>query len=151
MPLGAMLWEDQTKTITRRITEVGEKGLVAEVDFDGECKGTGRMAGMVARFAGTDKYAWNPAVDDVITGTAQGQMTFRSGEIVLFKAVGIGNQVSFPAAAQLNVLSPLNFINPHPKLSFLRNTLVLWDARVDLKNGTATGWAYEWTSPKPTK
>ena len=115
MPLGAMLWEDQTnKTITRRITEVGEKGLVAEVDFDGECKGTGRMAGMVARFAGTDKYAWNPAVDDVITGTAQGQMTFRSGEIVLFKAVGIGNQVSFPAAAQLNVLSLLNFINPHP-------------------------------------
>jgi len=27
MPLGAMLWEDQTKTITRRITEVGEKGV----------------------------------------------------------------------------------------------------------------------------
>jgi hypothetical protein len=78
-------------------------------------------------------------------------MTFRSGEIVLFKAVGIGNQVSFPAAAQLNVLSLLNFINPHPNLSWLRNTLVVYDARVDLKKGTATGWAYEWTSPKPTK
>jgi hypothetical protein len=143
-----MLWEDQTKTIARRISEIDEKGLVAEVDFDGECIGTGRMAGMVARFAGTDKYQWKPGVDAAITGTAQGQMTFRSGEIVLFKAVGIGNQVSFPSATQLNVLSLLNFIDPPQSFSWLRSTLVLWEARVDLQNRTATGWAYEWTPPK---
>ena len=149
MPLGPLLWEDTTKTVTRRIPDVADRGILAEVDFVGECKGAGRMAGMVARFTGTDRYWWDPAVNEVITGTAQSQLTFQSGEIVLFKATGIGNQVSFPSNAALNVISLFNFIKPPNNLAWLRSTLVLWEAYVDLKTQTSIGWAYEWVSPKP--
>jgi hypothetical protein len=151
MPVGAMLWEDTTKTTTRRVKNIDEEGIMAEVDFVGECKGSGRMAGMVARFEGTDIYRWKPTVNEVITGTAQSQLTLQSGEILLFKAVGIANQVSFPSNAALNVISLFNFIDPPDKFAWLRKTLVLWEAYVDLKTQTSVGWAYEWTSPKPKK
>jgi len=149
MPLGAMLWEDQTKTIVRRTKGVSEEGILAEVDFVGECKGTGRLAGMVARFQGTDTYKWKPTADIVISGTSDNQLTFQGGEIVLFKAVGIANQINFPSTEALNVLSLFNFVDPHPDFAWLKNTLVLWEAHVDLRTQTATGWAYEWVSRKP--
>jgi hypothetical protein len=149
MPLGAMLWEDQTKTIVRRTKDVSETGILAEVDFVGEARGSGRLAGMVARFQGTDTYKWNPAADVVISGTSENQLTFQNGEIVLFKAVGIANQINFPSTEALNVLSLFNFVDPHPNFAWLKNTLVLWEAYVDLRTQTATGWAYEWVSRKP--
>ena len=150
MPLGAMLWEDKTKTVVRRTKEVSETGILAEVDFVGEVKGSGRLAGMVARFQGTDTYKWKTTADIVISGTSENQLTFQSGEIVLFKAVGIANQINFPSTEALNVLSLFNFIDPHPKFAFLKNMLVLWEAYVDLRTQTSTGWAYEWVSRKPT-
>ena len=142
----------QTKTIVRRIIDVSDKGISAEVDFAGEITGSGRLAGMGAKFEGTDFYVWKPApaTAQLITGTAQSELAFRSSEIVLFKAVGLGNQTSYSPPMTLSVVSLLSFVEPPESFSWMRITPVIWEAVVDLESQTSTGTAWEWVSPRST-
>lgn len=92
----------------------------------------------------------DPATAQLITGTAQSELTFRSGEIVLFKAVGLGNQTSYSPPMTLSVVSLLSFVEPPESFSWVRITPVIWEAVVDLESQTATGTAWEWVSPRST-
>jgi hypothetical protein len=93
---------------------------------------------------GTDDY-WEKLTGEVITGTACGVLALQD-EFVPFKAVGIGKLVRRSPLGVESLLSLIYFVDPPESLSWMRNTLVLWEAMTDPKTHSVTATAYEWTS-----
>jgi len=143
MPLGEKLWEEKSKAVGRRFLDVAEKAVHEEVSFVGEIKGFGKLKGVEGRVSGTDDY-WEKLTGDVIHGTACGVMRLRE-DIIPFKAVGIGKMVRQSPLAIEKLLSLIYFVDPPPDFSWMRTTLVLWEAVTDPKSQTITATAYEWT------
>jgi hypothetical protein len=146
MPLGEKLWEETSIAGGARIKDVSEKGVSQEISFAGQCTWFGRLEGRVAKVVGTDDF-WEKATGDVMTGTARGVMTFQDGEyeIVPFKAIGIGKAKRTSPGKQMNLVSLIYFVDPPPSLSWMRSTLVLWEAVTDPDSQTVKAMAYEWT------
>jgi hypothetical protein len=142
MPLGKKLWEEKSKAVGRRIIDCSEKGIHAEVSFVGQIKGFGRLAGIEGKIVGTDDY-WEKLTGDVITGTACGVLSLKD-EFIPFKAVGVGKLIKKSPLALEKLLSLLWVIDPPPTFSWMRNTLILWEAVTDPKTQTVTATAYEW-------
>ena len=97
MPIGDKLWEETSKAVGRRINDVSERGVHEEVSFVGEITGFGRLKGMKGRIVGTDNYWEKITGENVIYGNANGVLTLqgkKEGEIVGFKAVGLGTRSS---------------------------------------------------------
>jgi hypothetical protein len=72
-------------------------------------------------------------------------------DIVGFKAYGLGKLVKRSPARPQDLLSLIWFPDPPPNLSWLRTTIVLWEAVVDEKSQTIKATAYEWVGPKVAK
>ena len=144
MPLGDKLWEEKSKAVGRKIADVSERGIHEELSYVGEITGYGRMKGLTGRVVGTDDY-WEKLSEDIISGTASGVLTLSSGEIVGFKAVGIGKMVRKSPLSIEKLLSLIRFVDPPPSLAWMRSTLIVWEAMTDPKSQTLTATAYEWT------
>jgi hypothetical protein len=150
MPIGEKLWEETSKAVGRRFNDVSERGVHEEVSFVGEVKGFGRLRGIKGRTSGTDNYWEKLSGESVVNGTACGVMTL-GAEIVGFKAYGLGKLVKRSPARPQDLLSLIWFPDPPPSLSWLTNTIVLWEAVVDEKSQTINATAYEWIGPKVAK
>lgn len=146
MPIGEKLWEETSKATGRRIGDCTDQGVAEEVSFAGQCRFSGRLEGRAARVVGTDDYL-EKLNGDVMNGTARGVMTFQDGEyeVVPFKAVGLGRLERHSPLAIEQLVSLIYFVNPPESLSWMRTTIVLWEAVTDPKSQTIKATAYEWT------
>ena len=144
MALGAKLWDEESKATGRRIKDASEKGVSEEVSFVGEIKGVGRLDGMVATVVGTCDFL-EKLRGGMTTGDVCGVLTFRDGESVPFKAVGLGKVVKHSPGIVEKLLSLIYVIDPPPTFSWMGDTLILWEGDIDLKAQTVTATAYEWT------
>jgi hypothetical protein len=144
MPLGEKLWEETSKATGIRYLDASEKGLHCEVSFAGEIRGSGRMEGIQGRLVGTDNFWENLSEEGILTGTAYGALHLQSGEIIPFRAVGLGKVIKRSPGAAANLVSLIHFINPPAHLSWMKNTPIVWDAVVDPQNQAITATAYEW-------
>jgi hypothetical protein len=146
MPLGAKLWEQTSAVTVRRIVEVDQhKGVHTELSSNGEIRGFGRLDGMVGRVVATDDYWERPPIGDIIPGNARGLIAFQNGEMVTFQAYGIAKPVKRSPIAISTIVSVVQLTNPTPNISWMTETLVLWEAIVDEKAIRVNGTAYEWT------
>jgi hypothetical protein len=147
MPIGDKLWEETSKAVGRRINDVSERGIHEEISFAGQITGFGRLKGMKGRIVGTDNYWEKITGENVIHGNANGVLTLqgeKEGEIVGFKAVGLGKLVKHSPLRPEDLLSLIWFPDPPPELSWMKSVIVIWEAVVDPKNQTITATAYEW-------
>jgi hypothetical protein len=154
MPIGDKLWEETSKAVGRRINDVSEKGVHEEVSFVGEITGFGRLKGMKGRIVGTDNYWEKITGENVIYGNANGILTLQGkneGEIVGFKAVGLGKLVKRSPLKPEDLLSLIWFPDPPPEFPWMRSTIVIWEAVVDPKKQTITATAYEWVGSSKAK
>jgi hypothetical protein len=142
VPLGEKLWEEKSRSLGTRITDVSERGIQEEVSFSGEVRGFGRLEGITGRIVGTDEHSGRLS-EGVISGTAVGALTL-GDDMMAFRAVGLGKLTKkSPLGAEM-LVSLIHFPDPPPNLSWMRTTLIIWEAVVDAKNQTITATAYEW-------
>lgn len=143
MPLGQKIWDEKSEAVGKRILDCSEKGIHVEISFSGEIKGRGRLDGCNGRIMGTDDFWEKLTGADVTTGTACGVLAL-ADEFVAFKAFGIGKLVKKSPVGLEKLLSLLWVVDPPPPFSWMRNTLILWEADTDPKTRTVTAAAYEW-------
>jgi hypothetical protein len=137
--------EETSKASGRRIKDCSDKGVSEEVSFAGQCRFSGRLEGRAARIVGTDDYL-EKLNGDVMSGTACGVMTFQDGEyeVVPFKAIGLGRLERHSPLGIEQLVSLIYFVDPPESLSWMRATIVLWEAVTDPKSQTIKATAYEW-------
>jgi hypothetical protein len=144
MPLGTKLWEESSRATHVRYVDASKKGLRAEVSFAGEVKGYGRLEGVSGRIVGTDDFWEKLSEEGILNGSARGALQLSDGEILPYRAVGMAKVVRRSPGLPVRILSLIQVINPPEKLSWMRNTLIVWEADVDPKNQSITATAYEW-------
>jgi hypothetical protein len=149
MPLGEKLWEETSKSVGRRILDCGDKGVHAETSFIGHIKGFGRLAGIDGKIMGTDDY-WEKLNGDITNGTACGVLRLQN-EYIPFKACGLAKLVKRSPLGIETILSLLWVIDPPQEFSWMRNTLILWEAVTDPDSQTVKATAYEWEAIRGEK
>lgn len=155
MPIGAKLWEGTSKAVGRRINDVSDRGVHEEVSFVGQIKGFGRLKGMQGRIVGTDNYWEKISGENVTNGNACGVLTLQGGkrgEIVGFKALGLGKLVRRSPLRPEDLLSLIWFPDPPPTLPWMNSTIVIWEAVVNPAEQTITATAMNgWVLPSPER
>lgn len=147
MPFGPMLWQENSSAVGRRITDVSEKGIHEEVSFRGQIKGCGRLQGVEGRIVGTDDYWETVTGESIISGTACGVLTLGEGQLVGFRAMGLGKFVHHSPLGFEDLVLLISFPDPPPSLSWMKTTIVIWEARVDPRTQSIEAVAYEWEGP----
>jgi hypothetical protein len=152
MPFGDKLWEEKSKTVGMRINDVSERGIQEEVSFVGEIKGFGRLNGTKGRIFGTDSF-WEKITggEGVVQGNANGMLRLEGkggSEVVGFKALGLGKLVKRSPSKVQDLLSIIWFPDPPPEFSWMKSTIVIWEAFVDPKAQTIEATAYEWAGSR---
>jgi hypothetical protein len=147
MPYGPKLWEETSTAVVRRILDVSEKGIHEEVSFRGQIRGFGRLQGIVGRTVGTDNYWETVTGESIISGTACGVLTLGEGQLVGFRAMGHGKFIHHSPLAFEDLVLLIQFPDPPPSLSWMKQTIVIWEGRVDPRNQTIEAVAYEWEAP----
>lgn len=142
MPLGQKLWDETSKAVSKRFLDCSDRGIHAEISFVGEVKGCGRLAGIQGRIVGTDDF-WERLTGEVSTGSACGVLALKD-EFIAFKALGLGKLVKRSPVGLEKLLSLLWVVDPPPEFSWMRSTLILWEAMTDPKSQTVTAAAFEW-------
>ena len=146
MPRGEKIWEEKSRSVGRRIKDISEKGILMEADFVGQIQGFGRLEGEEIKVIGSDEYLEKPT-GDVVTGRAQGVMTFPDGDIVPFKAMGVGKQVRRSPLGLEMLLALIYFVDPPASRAWMGTTCVLWEAVTDPETKTLEATAWEWEAP----
>jgi len=146
MPIGQKLWEETTKAVVRKVLDCRGNGVSAEIHaettFVGHIKGLGRLDGIDGEIMGTDDY-WEKLNGDITSGTACGILRLKD-EFIAFKSFGTAKLVKRSPTGVETILSLIWFIDPPPEFSWMRNTLILWEAITDPKTKTIKATAYEW-------
>jgi hypothetical protein len=142
MSLGKKLWEVKSQRTGKRFLDCSENGIHVEASFVGQITGHGRLDGIEGKIIGTDDY-WEKLTGEVVTGTVNGVLSLKD-EFVPFKGFGLGKLVKKSPLGMEKLLVLIWVINPPEAFSWMRNTLILWEAVTDPKTQTSTATAYEW-------
>ncbi len=132
------MWEESQRNTGITIKSVGAEGVTTEQNFVGEAKGFGRLQGLDWRDVGTATNLRRP--DGVGLANAQGLMTTRDGEMVVWKAVG-GGKVG---GGKPRFAGVVTFATASQKLSWMNGLVVFveGESTPDFQETKVVG--YEW-------